>query len=715
MPISADILDRRTDRFVIWIPSPQATPPRLIIGTIRNGNPPTFIALPDVVLAKASGAAGETGGLWEIPAAGCGLTKDVVYHYWFEVDDSRSTNQPKGRVAVTDPFSCCVDWRLFPPGTSAFTQPASVIKYLGEGKLAESDPNGESPVFTDPDNPAALPPNNALVIYELPTAWAMSRSLNEPERGAATFLDLAALVDESIPPMNFAGMGLGSIPRYLASLGVNAVELLPPADSFFKREWGYGTSHYLAPDFELGYPEGNLAPTANRDLAVLVNALHRKGIRFLIDVVMAFAKEDPYNRADAGPFHIDDPEGHPDDVDAKTSGRGEDGHKETRNGFGSTLWRYSTFITTYDPVSGTVKLISPAQQYMLVYLIRWMRDFRVDGIRIDSAENVANWDFLEAFKKLGRDAHAQRWQDAGLNPIDGADARFLVVGEELSLPKALLTQQRLDGLWNDAFQSRIRAALLGQSSEGDDFEFTIKKAIDCISNGGKFTDGAQAVNYLTKHDVEGFRHERLFTMLRSLDDEQIEKRIKLGFACLMTAVGIPMFLAGEEFGDEHDLFDFMGNVTQNGGKQIDPVNFSRCFAGPTTKSKDEDRDGFYGPMRRRILAYVKTLIALRIKEPALSVNDTSFIWTDFGDGKRVFVWQRGNAALHRTLIVVANFSDFGSAQGADYVIPTWPNVHPPAGFKWVELTQGPRDVNPAFVGREAIFPWEAKIYAMASI
>ena len=294
-------------------------------------------------------------------------------------------------------------------------------------------------------------------------------------------------------------------------------------------------------------------------------------------------------------------------------------------------------------------------------------------------------------------------------------ARFLVVGEELTLPIGLLTQKRLDGLWNEPFQSRIRAVLLGESSDGDNFEFTVKKAIDCTSNGGIFTDGAQAINYITKHDVEGFRHERLFTMLRTMPDEQIEKRIKLGFACLMTAVGIPMFLAGEEFGDENEFFDFLGQVSESGGKQVDPVNYSRCFAVPTkTTTKDNDRDGFYGPLRRRILAYVKTLIVLRTTEPALSVNDTSFIWTDFGDGKRVIVWQRGNAALHRTLIVVANFSDFASAAGTDYVIPTWPNSQPPAGMKWIELTQGPRNVNPAFVGREAIFPWEAKIYAMAT-
>jgi hypothetical protein len=63
------------------------------------------------------------------------------------------------------------------------------------------------------------------------------------------------------------------------------------SDSYLKREWDYDTSHYLAPDAELGFPEGNLSPTANRDLALLVSGCHRKGIRFWVDTVMAFAHE----------------------------------------------------------------------------------------------------------------------------------------------------------------------------------------------------------------------------------------------------------------------------------------------------------------------------------------------------------------------------------------------------------------------------------------
>jgi hypothetical protein len=332
-------------------------------------------------------------------------------------------------------------------------------------------------------------------------------------------------------------------------------------------------------------------------------------------------------------------------------------------------------------------------------------------LRLDSVENIANWDFVRAFRDRGRELFAARWQAAGLaaDAGNGVDlpSRFLVVGEELELPFGLIKDKRLDGLWNEPFQSRVRAAILGESTDGDSFEGTVRKAINCLAPDG-FTDGAQAINYITKHDLEGGRHERLFTMLRFMPREQIEKRIKLAFVCLMTAVGIPMLLAGEEFADEHDLFGAGGVVNQNGGKQVDPVNFSRLTANPSADANN--RDGFFAEMRRRIFRYVKRLVKLRTTESALAVNDTDFIWTDFGDGKRVLVWRRGGANHPRPIIVVANFSDFASAPGTDYRIPTWPGAAP-AGKKWVEITQG-RDVDPNFVGREAIFAWEAKVYTL---
>jgi pullulanase len=530
--------------------------------------------------------------------------------------------------------------------------------------------------------------------------WVISRGLNETYCDVGTFRDARALVDEKVGGANFANLDLlrpGC--SYLSELGINAMELLPPADSFFKRVWGYDTAHFLAPDYELGFPEGNASPTANLDLIALVKACHEHDIRVFVDMVMAFGREEAYEHIDFPNFYIAHPDEDPSDPDALTSIRGY-GTRGLRDGFGSTLFRYAKFVTAYDPVSGDVKPIAPARQLMLTYLTRWARDFHIDGVRMDSVENVANWDFIGEFKELGHRLFKERWNEQKLDPAK-ADEHFLVVGEELSLPFDLLNQRRLDALWNDAFRVYVRAAIVGENADGEpSFEWTVRKAIDCRNIG--FADGLQAVNYITSHDVEQYRHERLFTMLRNFTER--EKRIKLAFVCLLTAVGIPMILAGEEFADQHDLFDEHGWVTQSGGKQIDPVNFSRL-----TDRSDPDE-----PMRRRIFNYVARLVKFRTRHDALAVDDTDFIHVDFTAGKRVLVWKRGGPR-DDPVVVVANFSDFVTANvsspGAEYRVPNWPAT--PPGRQWREVTQE-RFVPQEYVGREPIFPWEAKVYTLAS-
>ncbi len=174
----------------------------------------------------------------------------------------------------------------------------------------------------------------------------------------------------------------------------------------------------------------------------------------------------------------------------------------------------------------------------------------------------------------------------------------------------------------------------------------------------------------------------------------IERRVKLAFACLLTAVGIPMILAGEEFADQHDRFASQGKVSQDGGKQVDPVDFSRA--------QDD--------WRQRILAYVARLVKARTWIAALSVNETTFIHTDFNDGKRILVWRRGNEA-QAPVVVIANFSDFVSEGGlaGEYRVPNWPPTGP--GKQWCEITQD-RLVASGNVAREPLFAWEAKVYTL---
>lgn len=690
--MTPDLLTRRQTHFVLWRPANPVPAPRLVLGEFEPGNPPTLAHQRDFPLVQDA----TFPDLWALPAAACGLTDGRVYHYWFEVTDTDPERQPGNRVQIADPFAFTVDWRLtalpptlpHPPYDGDDDRPASVIGFRN-GKLVPCDPGGDVPDFSADPGPEHLPANNRLVLYEMPTAWSKVGTGGTVEAAAGSFRDVTALVDPNAAGANFSDLDVVRPGRsYLRDLGVNALELLPPADSLFRRTWGYATSNYLAPDHELGFPEGNDSPTANADLAALVVACHTAGIRVFVDAVLAFGRVVSYKTAAFDEFHIRKPGDHPDDPDAHTSGRAG-GHREIRNPWGSTLFRYAVHVKdAYDPMTGTKADLVPARQFQKVNLFRWMRDFRIDGYRLDSIESVANWDFVKEFRDQARQAFADRWAAAGLG--DGADERFLVVGEELQLPLALLTQGRLDGLWNERFKEFVRAAVLGRNHKSEpSFEWTVRKMMDCRQFG--FTDLSQAVIYLTSHDVGGFANERLFNFLNNNGVWDTKKRIVLAFACLLTAVGVPMILAGDEFADRHDLLDAKGNVP-DGDKQVDPVNYSRAT----------------DDWRAEVLTHVSRLVKLRTTSDALAVNDIEFLHVDFTPGRRVLVWRRGRADGPRPVVVVANFSDYVSP-GAEYVVPHWPAT--PPGASWREVTRD-RPVPAAWVGREPLFAWEAKVYTV---
>jgi pullulanase len=674
----ADILQRKETHFVLWRPRQTSPAPKLIIGKFHPGNPTSLSEQQSFDLQASS--LGQD--LWEIEASLCNLADGGVYHYWFEVNDSNPYKSTHRRILCTDPTAWTVDWRLLAPKLSTpYTEddrdPAGVVKYHN-GRLAACDPGGETTDWQGDTGLEDLPANNQLVIYELPTAWARMSVGADVETEVGTFRDVLALIEPAAGGANFSGTDILEPGRsHLKNLGVNALELLPPADSYVKREWGYATSNYFAADFDLGFPEGHSWPTASADLAKLIKTCHKQGMRFFADVVMAFATRYSYQNVNFLDFHVQASTGDPEELNQGVA----------RDAFGGDLFKYNFWTSGYDPLSGQVRDVVPARRLMITYLTRWMMDFRIDGIRIDSVSNIANWDFVEEFKNHARTLWHRRW-DAS-NPPSRADERFLVVGEELSVPIALLTQNRLDGLWNEHFKRLVRFAILGQKEQNEpSFESMIRKLIDCRLLG--FSDGAQAVNYVTSHDVGEFRSERLFNFLNNNDVFDTERRIKLAFACLLTAVGVPMILAGEEFADQHDL------GTGHPEKQKDAVNFGRM------------EDGW----RKRVFEYVSRLVKLRTSSGALALNNTEFIHSDFSDGKCVVVWQRGREDTGELVVVVANFSDWGSdvsQPGVEYVVDNWPQA--PAGKSWREITQQ-RDVPQQWAGREPIYPWEAKVYAL---
>lgn len=698
MPV-ADLLTRRQTRFTLWLPERTSPPPALVIGTFQQGTPPTVTNLRTFPLREDAAA---RPGLWEIEASRCELQDGQVYHYWFEVSDAAPWHRDV-RVRRTDPLATTTDWRVLSPAAPGASdgapQPAAVIRFR-DGRLWTCDPGGVELAFEEEAPDAlGLPANGGLVIYELPPRW--SQTDGSRLTGVGTFRDVRALVDAGATSPNFGGLPLLDAGRqYLVDLGVNALELLPIADSPEDREWGYPTANAGAPDFDLGFPRTFSWPTTSADLAALVQACHGHRIRFFLDVVLGYGKNDPCVSVADSWFHVPAaPRGTRfDDADPeqRTSRTGE-----LRQDWGGRLWRYiQARPGVYDPITGRKADVVPARALLRVAVERWLRDFHVDGLRLDSVETIANWDFVQQYRDHARTVFAERCREPA-----GAEGRFHVIGEELTVPLDLLKQDRVDALWNERFKQRLRHAALGQNAPGDhSFEETVRRLVDCREAG--FPSATSAINYFTSHDVEGFQNERLHDFLANNLVVRKEERVKLAFTCLLTAAGIPMILAGEEFADQSDL------RLAYPQKQFDAVNFERLQYALDQDAGRIPVDGDHPDerWRARVHAHVRRLIALRTSHPALAGDRTSFVHVDFEEGKRVLVWRRGDVD---PVLVVANFSEWGTAPSptAEYRIPGWPAA--PAGKTWFEVTTQ-QAVPAEWAGRWALYPWSATVWRLQS-
>ncbi|HVZ72708.1 MAG TPA: alpha-amylase family glycosyl hydrolase [Polyangia bacterium] len=664
--MTASLATLRRTSFVLWAPAPFApgaaaqSGPSLVIGK--------YTAAGDFDVTGCSVLAMKVvePGLWSIAVVEA-APDDGVYGYWFQVDDL-STSNP-GVVLMTDPLAFAVDRAnpAPPPRTNngwTIGAPASVIR-VREGQLEPSDPiAADLPADADGYR-AKLPTNTQMVIYELPTRWILATAGPNPgeaDVGVGTFRDVLAMVSPAATSPHFSALKALDAGEHILELGVNALELLPPADSPQVLEWGYGTANYFSADFDLGHQEGTTRSTATSDLRALITTCHAHGIRFIQDVVMAFERESPYGRI--APDPLLDP---------------------VRNVFGGPCWAYHRGTadppTGYDPVLGGSIAAWPARRYMLACVEHWLTFFHVDGVRIDDVADIDDWSFIGEYSARAR---------AVWNALGGADERFWVVGESLGQSALFANKGGADGSWDETFKAMVRQLCTGVVPGGD-LSAAVNTMIDCRARG--FPDGRMVVNYIGSHDLTNDQFsKRFFDWLQDRGVWDKAPRFRLAFTCLLTAVGVPMILAGDEFAAAQT-----GAITGNADedKQIDPVDF---------RSK-------YDPWRLDLFNYVGRLVRVRASTPALARNECAIIHVDATPGRLVVAWTRGVSP--NLVVVVANFSDFMSSGGTsgEYVIPTWPNV---PGATWTEVSQSSPGRKVTAPGKEPLFPWEAKVYVSST-
>ena len=244
-------------------------------------------------------------------------------------------------------------WERFIPG----------LKQFDTYKYAVTSARGKTVLKADPYAfHAETRPGTASKLYDLPDyrwgdgAWRAGRA--------------SAPVDRS--PLNIYEVHLGSWRRrengdfydyrslahdladYVAGLGYNCVELMPVTEYPLDDSWGYQCTGYFAATSRYGTPE---------DLMYLIDHLHQKGICVILDWVPSHFCKDEHGLID---------------FDGTPCYEYADPLKREHAGWGTRVFDYGR---------GEVR------SFLLSSAAFWLREFHVDGLRVDAVASMLYLDY----------------------------------------------------------------------------------------------------------------------------------------------------------------------------------------------------------------------------------------------------------------------------------------------------------------------------------
>ena len=380
-----------------------------------------------------------------------------------------------------------------------------------------------------------LIPTEDLIIYELHV-----RGFTKDASSGVTY------------PGTFAG--LMEKLDYLQELGVNALELMPifEFDEMLDyREvngralynyWGYSTVSFFAPN--TSYTASTEYNREGNELKNLIRACKRRGIEVYLDVVFNHTAEGN----EMGPFF-------------------------SFKGFDNNIYYLLTPEGYYYNFSGcgnTLNCNHPIVHQMIMDCLRyWVTTYRVDGFRFDLASI------------LGRDEHGAPMvsppllQAMAFDPILG-DVKLIAEAWDAGGLYQVGTFPAWNrwAEWNGRYRDDMRRYLKGDGGMAQAAALRLTGSRDIYDAAAR---GNASVNFLTCHD--GFTLRDLYTYSHKhneangwnntdgandnnswncgaegeTDDPQINalrgRMVRNAFALLMCSRGIPMFLAGDEFGN----------------------------------------------------------------------------------------------------------------------------------------------------------------------
>src|ERR1043166_174378 len=441
---------------------------------------------------------------------------------------------------------------------------------------------------------------------------------------------------------------------HLKSLGVTAVELMPVAEFPGARNWGYDGAHLYAPQSTYGGPEG---------LKRLVDACHREGLTFVLDVV--------YNHL--GPE-------------------------------GNYLGEYMpVFSRTHKSPWGQGLNFDGAEsdgvrRHFIENALYWLTEYHVDALRLDAVHSIVDTSARHLLEELAEEFHA-------LARSTGRRAH-LIAESDLNDVRVIKSASEggygIDAQWSDDFHHSLHA-LLTKTDRGYFADFGPLQDLAKAIGGGFVYDGRRSAYRRRRHGTPSAElpGERFVVCVQNHDQiangywgDRLSRLLnleqqKLAAAVLLCGVpNVPLLFMGQEWSERAPFLYFTSHTDRELGRAVRRGRMEEYdafvrgegetestlggFADPQSELTFErsklDWDSLARSPHAEVLRFYRDLLATRARYACLSNCDKERTRVRFEEERHWLTVERSDAEGSRATLV-CNFQ--GGAQSIPLPAGAW--------------------------------------------
>jgi len=315
-----------------------------------------------------------------------------------------------------------------------------------------------------------------------------------------------------------AGTLAAIIPRLnaLKSLGVTALELMPVAQFPGERNWGYDGVFPYAVQNSYGGP---------RALQELVNAAHQAGIAILLDVVYNHLGPEGNYLSQFGPYFTD----------------------AYRTPWGAAL--------NFDGPDS-----DPVRRFVLENARYWIRDFHLDGLRLDAVHAIYDLGARPILSELAEEVHQLG--------IEQQRHVHVIAESDRNDPRLVDSQDRggcgIDAVWADDFHHSVLTLLTGETT-GYFGDYGTTEHLARAYERVFVYDGAYSICRRRQHGAPVNDRDRTRFVVAVQNHDQVGNRAlgdrpatrispaaqRLMCGLLIISPCIPLLFMGQEYGETH--------------------------------------------------------------------------------------------------------------------------------------------------------------------